>query len=211
MRLKDSALELFGEWQTTEYEPPEAKDGIVPRNEYGNVDLFKMCMLPKGTVHINRKCHIRTMAFRKIEKRPPPPRYGERSIVIYLIERILTVPGLNRIARKLNIDCATAVVGFNFGSMGAVPATEGYVVCTEYEDTLRDAWEAEQVEAAKRATEKREKRIYGNWRRLIKGLLIREKLAARYEFGKESDQTSQKETSNKRLKQGKATAKKPRT
>jgi xeroderma pigmentosum group C-complementing protein len=39
-----------------EYEPPEAKDGIVPRNEYGNVDLFKECMLPKGTVHINRKC-----------------------------------------------------------------------------------------------------------------------------------------------------------
>lgn len=55
MRLKDSALELFGEWQTTDYVPPEAKDGIVPRNEYGNVDLFKKCMLPKGTVHINRK------------------------------------------------------------------------------------------------------------------------------------------------------------
>ncbi|XP_028050209.2 DNA repair protein complementing XP-C cells homolog isoform X2 [Monomorium pharaonis] len=54
MRLKDSALELFGEWQTTEYIPPEAKNGIVPRNEYGNVDLFKKCMLPKGTVHINR-------------------------------------------------------------------------------------------------------------------------------------------------------------
>jgi len=55
MKIKDSALELFGEWQTTEYVPPEAKDGIVPRNEYGNVDLFKKCMLPKGTVHINRK------------------------------------------------------------------------------------------------------------------------------------------------------------
>lgn len=58
MRLKDSALELFGEWQTMDYDPPEAKDGIVPRNEYGNVDLFKKCMLPKGTVHINRKCDI---------------------------------------------------------------------------------------------------------------------------------------------------------
>lgn len=55
MKIKDSALEVFGEWQTKEYEPPEAKDGIVPRNEYGNVDLFKQCMLPKGTVHVNRK------------------------------------------------------------------------------------------------------------------------------------------------------------
>lgn len=58
MKLKDSALELFGEWQTTEYDPPEAKNGIVPRNEYGNVDLFQKSMLPKGTVHINRKYNI---------------------------------------------------------------------------------------------------------------------------------------------------------
>ncbi|XP_048269259.1 DNA repair protein complementing XP-C cells homolog isoform X2 [Bombus terrestris] len=137
MKIKDSPLELFGEWQTMEYEPPVAKDGIVPRNEYGNVDLFKQRMLPKGTVHIN-------------------------------------LPGLNRIARKLNIDCAPAVVGFNFGSMGAVPALEGYVVCSEYEDTLREAWEAEQVEAIKRTKEKQEKRVYRNWKRLIQGLLIRE-------------------------------------
>nr|XP_033330317.1 DNA repair protein complementing XP-C cells homolog isoform X1 [Megalopta genalis] len=159
MKIKDSALELFGEWQTTDYEPPEAKNGIVPRNEYGNVDLFKQCMLPKGTVHIN-------------------------------------LPGLNRIARKLNIDCASAVVGFNFGCMGAVPALEGFVVCAEYEDTLREAWEAEQVEAVKRAQEKRDKRVYGNWRKLIRGLLIRERLAARYDFSQEAEST----TTNKRTK-----------
>lgn len=116
----------------------------------------------------------------------------------------LVVPGLNRIARKLNIDCASAVVGFNFGCMGAVPAIEGFVVCTEYEDTLREAWETEQVEAAKRAAEKREKRIYGNWRKLIKGLLIREKLSQKYEFVTES-KTNQ---SNKRPKQRKGAAKK---
>ncbi|XP_053989159.1 DNA repair protein complementing XP-C cells homolog [Hylaeus volcanicus] len=149
MKINDLLLEVFGEWQTTEYVPPEAKDGIVPRNEYGNVDLFKQCMLPKGTVHIN-------------------------------------LPALNRIARKLNIDCAPAVVGFNFGCMGAVPAIEGYVVCSEYEDTLREAWEAEQVEAAKRAKEKREKRVYGNWKKLIQGLFIRERLAARYNFSQET-------------------------
>jgi xeroderma pigmentosum group C-complementing protein len=55
MKIKNQPLELFGKWQTTPYIPPEAKDGKVPRNEYGNVDLFKKCMLPKGTVHINRK------------------------------------------------------------------------------------------------------------------------------------------------------------
>jgi xeroderma pigmentosum group C-complementing protein len=45
-------LELFGEWQTSDYVPPVAKDGIVPCNEYGNVDLFKPEMIPHGCVHI---------------------------------------------------------------------------------------------------------------------------------------------------------------
>ncbi|CAK9806283.1 DNA repair protein complementing XP-C cells homolog [Anthophora plagiata] len=161
MKIKDTALEIFGEWQTTEYEPPVAKDGIVPRNEYGNVDLFKQCMLPKGTVHIN-------------------------------------LPGLNRIARKLNIDCAPAVVGFNFGSMGAVPALEGYVVCAEYEDTLREAWEAEQAEAIKRAKEKQEKRVYGNWKRLIHGLLIRERLIVKYDISEEIRTIANKRTKHKK-------------
>ncbi|XP_016844179.1 DNA repair protein complementing XP-C cells homolog isoform X2 [Nasonia vitripennis] len=150
MKIKDQPLELFGKWQTNPYEPPVAKDGKVPRNEYGNVDLFKMCMLPKGCVYIN-------------------------------------LPALNRVARKLNIDCAPACVGFNFGCRGALPAFEGYVVCAEYEDTVREAWEEEQVEAQKRAKERREKRIYGNWKKLIKGLLIREKLAAKYNFGDDDD------------------------
>lgn len=105
---------------------------------------------------------------------------------------LLTVPALNRVARKLNIDCAPACVGFNFGCRGALPAFEGFVVCAEYEDTVRDAWEREQVEAEKRNKEKREKRIYGNWRKLIKGLFIKERLAAKYKF-KESEEDVDKE------------------
>ena len=49
---KDKPLEVFGRWQTETYIPPPAKDGKVPRNEYGNVELFKPWMLPKGTVHV---------------------------------------------------------------------------------------------------------------------------------------------------------------
>ncbi|XP_063989217.1 DNA repair protein complementing XP-C cells homolog [Diachasmimorpha longicaudata] len=143
-------LELFGQWQTSPYIPPEVKDGIIPRNEYGNVDLFKQCMLPKGAVHID-------------------------------------LPGLNRIARKLKIDCAPACVGFNFGCRGALPAFEGFIVPEEHEDTLREAWEEEQVLAAKRAREKRDKRIWGNWRKLIRGVMIRERLAAKYEFKADDD------------------------
>ena len=51
-RKEDEPLETFGEWQTELYKAPPAKDGKVPRNEYGNVELFKPWMLPEGTTHI---------------------------------------------------------------------------------------------------------------------------------------------------------------
>lgn len=53
--ITDKPLEVFGPWQVQDYEPPVAENGIVPRNAYGNVELFKQCMLPKGTVHIKCK------------------------------------------------------------------------------------------------------------------------------------------------------------
>ena len=48
----DEPLDLFGPWQTEKYIPPVAVDGKVPRNEYGNVELFKPWMMPGGCVHI---------------------------------------------------------------------------------------------------------------------------------------------------------------
>ena len=51
-QVDDEALELFGAWQTELFVPPPAVDGKVPRNEYGNVELFEPWMLPPGTVHI---------------------------------------------------------------------------------------------------------------------------------------------------------------
>lgn len=74
--MKDVPLELFGIWQTKDYEPPIAENGVVPRNGYGNVELFKPSMLPINTVH-------------------------------------LRLPGLNRVCKKLGVDCAQAVVGFD--------------------------------------------------------------------------------------------------
>ena len=44
---------LFGEWQTDPYQPEIAKDGLVPRNNFGNVDLYQLCMLPIGCVYVN--------------------------------------------------------------------------------------------------------------------------------------------------------------
>jgi xeroderma pigmentosum group C-complementing protein len=69
--IKES--EYFGEWQTETYKPPPIVDvrfqwvrcrtlsytcptiqGIIPKNEYGNVYLFKPEMMPIGAVKVSR-------------------------------------------------------------------------------------------------------------------------------------------------------------
>ncbi|XP_053576895.1 DNA repair protein complementing XP-C cells isoform X2 [Bombina bombina] len=115
----------------------------VPRNEFGNVYLFKPCMLPIGCVH-------------------------------------LQVSSLNRVARKLDIDCVPAITGFDFHGGFSHPVTDGYIVCEEHKEVLLAAWENEQAEMERKQKEKREKRALGNWKLLVKGLLIRERLKQRY-------------------------------
>ncbi|KAM9227634.1 DNA repair protein complementing XP-C cells [Leptosomus discolor] len=92
----------------------------------------------------------------------------------------LRLPNLNRLARKLDIDCAQAITGFDFHGGYSHPVTDGYVVCEEYKEVLIAAWENEQTEIEKKEKEKREKRALGNWKLLTKGLLIRERLKQRY-------------------------------
>ncbi|CAH2312069.1 DNA repair complementing XP-C cells [Pelobates cultripes] len=141
---KDSPdLALYGPWQTEDYQPPVAVGGKVPRNEFGNVYLFKPSMLPIGCTH-------------------------------------LQVPNLNRVARKLDIDCVPAITGFDFHCGFSHPVTDGYIVCEEHTDVLLAAWDSDQAEMERKQKEKREKRALGNWKLLIKGLLIRERLKARY-------------------------------
>ncbi|XP_051759714.1 DNA repair protein complementing XP-C cells isoform X2 [Ctenopharyngodon idella] len=136
-------LALFGVWQTEEYQPPIAVDGKVPRNEFGNVYMFKSCMLPVGCVHLH-------------------------------------LPNLHRVARKLNIDCAAAVTGFDYHCGFAHAVNDGYIVCEEHQEILKAAWENEQDIQQKKEQEKREKRAVANWTLLVKGLLIKERLKRRY-------------------------------
>ncbi|XP_059189984.1 DNA repair protein complementing XP-C cells [Centropristis striata] len=140
---EENDLALFGDWQTEDYQPPIAVDGKVPRNDYGNVYLFKPCMLPVGCVH-------------------------------------LRLPNLNRVARKLDLDAAPAVTGFDFHGGYSHAVTDGYIVCEEHEEILRAAWAEEQELQKQKEREKKEKRVISNWTLLVKGVLIREKLKQRY-------------------------------
>ncbi|ESO84377.1 hypothetical protein LOTGIDRAFT_132355, partial [Lottia gigantea] len=138
-------LEIFGEWQTDIYIPPPAVNGKIPRNEYGNVELFKPWMLPGGTVH-------------------------------------LQVQGLNRIAKKLGIDCVAAMVGWDYHGGFSHALLEGFVVCEDQKDILMAAWDEDQEIQKQREMEKIEKRVLGNWKLLTRGLLIKERLQIKFDL-----------------------------
>ncbi|BGP11688.1 hypothetical protein JCM10049v2_007608 [Rhodotorula toruloides] len=46
---------LYAESQTDVYVPPPVKDGKVPKNNFGNIDLFTPSMLPEGAAHLPSK------------------------------------------------------------------------------------------------------------------------------------------------------------
>ena len=137
--------ELFGFWQTKEYDPPIAENGRVPRNEFGNVELFQPNMLPIGCVHLKN------------------------------------MPNLNRLCRKLDIDCVAAVVGFDAHGGFSHAVYDGWVVCEEFKETVTVAFQAYEIEEAKKLIQKKQDKVVGNWARLVKLVLIRERLKRKYE------------------------------
>lgn len=43
---------LYAEYQTNLYEPPPVADGQIPKNAYGNLDIYVPSMIPAGAAHI---------------------------------------------------------------------------------------------------------------------------------------------------------------
>lgn len=129
--------------QTDYIIPPPIKNGVIPKNAYGNIDCFVPTMVPKGAVHI-------------------PLR------------------GSVRICKKLEIDFAEAVTGFEFGNKRAVPVIMGVVVAAEHEHTVIDAWQVWEAEQRKKEEGKQEKAVLALWRKMVMGLRIAERMQDEY-------------------------------
>nr|CCA17390.1 DNA repair protein putative [Albugo laibachii Nc14]CCA24369.1 DNA repair protein putative [Albugo laibachii Nc14] len=52
---------LYGRWQTDAFVPPIVVDGIVPKNEHGNIELWSEHHLPVGATHLRMR-HITSAA-----------------------------------------------------------------------------------------------------------------------------------------------------
>ncbi|RFU29045.1 hypothetical protein B7463_g7287, partial [Scytalidium lignicola] len=134
---------LYSRDQTDWIIPAPIKDGKIPKNEYGNIDVYVPSMIPEGAVHIPRRSTV-------------------------------------RICKKLGIDYAEAVTGFEFGSRMAVPIITGVVVAQEHLEAVMDQWEKDEMERARKEDEKRTKAALAMWRKLLMGLRIVERVREEY-------------------------------
>ncbi|KAJ7575142.1 hypothetical protein C8J56DRAFT_1017213 [Mycena floridula] len=134
---------LYARSQTESYQPAPVVDGVIPKNDFGNIDLYVKSMLPAGAVHLPFK-------------------------------------GVGKIAKKLGLDYAEAVTGFEFKKRRAFPIVEGVVVAQENEQLLLEAYIEAEQEAQEAAQAKREERALKRWTKLIHGLRVRQRLLEQY-------------------------------
>ncbi|KAJ3809952.1 hypothetical protein F5876DRAFT_42827 [Lentinula aff. lateritia] len=134
---------LYARNQTELYVPDPVVDGIIPKNQFGNIDLYVNTMLPRGAVHIPFK-------------------------------------GVAKIARKLQIDFAEAVTGFEFRKRKATPVLEGIVVAIDNEKVVLEAFLTAEREALEKAQLKQKERVLKQWTRFVHGLRIRQRLQEQY-------------------------------
>lgn len=135
---------LYSQEQTDWIIPPPIEDGIIPKNAFGNIDLYVDSMLPAGAVHIPLRATV-------------------------------------KICKRLEIDYAEAVVGFEFGHRMAVPVISGVVVAEEHHDAIMEQWHLDEAERVRKEDEKSRKQVLHTWRKMLMGLRIIERVQD--EFG----------------------------
>nr|XP_043635200.1 DNA repair protein RAD4 [Erigeron canadensis] len=143
-------IDLYGKWQTEPLCLPRAENGIVPKNERGQVDVWSEKCLPPGTVHLG-------------------------------------FPRIFAIAKKLGIDYAPAMVGFEFRSGRSFPLYNGIVVCTEFRDTILEAYAEEEERRGAEERRKNEAQALSRWYQLLSSIVTRQRLNNRYAEGVSSN------------------------
>ncbi|OBT62787.1 hypothetical protein VE03_07691 [Pseudogymnoascus sp. 23342-1-I1] len=88
--------------------------------------------------------------------------------------------GTTRICRKLGIDFAEAVTGFEFGARMAIPIISGVVVAEENEEMVIEHWREYEAERLRKEDDKRTKAALGMWRKFLMGMRIVKRVREEY-------------------------------
>ncbi|DAZ93160.1 TPA: hypothetical protein N0F65_005510 [Lagenidium giganteum] len=138
-----SGLALYGEWQTDPFVAAPVVDGCLPKNQYGNIEIWSDAHVQHGAAH-------------------------------------LRIAHLDRIAQKLGIEFAPAMVGFEARNGKNYPTFDGIVVLAGDVETLMDAHAAHQQKTIEQAITKNRRLIVRRWEKLVKRALIRIRLNRDY-------------------------------
>jgi hypothetical protein len=84
------------------------------------------------------------------------------------------------VARKLGISAAPAMIGWTYRQCRSVPDIDGVVVCQDKATILAEAHEEHEALKAERQEQRRMKRVIDTWKKLVRGVLLRETLERRY-------------------------------
>lgn len=133
---------LYTTEQTDLYEPPPVLNGRVPKNKFGNIDVYVPSMIPRGAVHISHE-HAARAAF------------------------------------LAGVDYAPALTGFSFQGRHGTAVLRGVVVAKEFEEAVRAVMGGMADLEQEAEDERRGVAARRMWRRLLKGLRIRERIWSR--------------------------------
>ncbi|KAG6038554.1 hypothetical protein E4U41_004091 [Claviceps citrina] len=174
---------LYSYEQTDWIIPPPIQDGIIPKNEYGYVK--------RQTVG-GKAPHLELSRRRRgaLTKVPILSSNIDLFAEHMCPQGAVHVPyrGVMKVCKRLKIDYAEAVVGFEFGHRMAVPVIHGVVIAEEHHDEVMAELEKEEAERRRKEDEKRRKTALGRWRRFLMGLRIVERI--RQEYGEVDESVS---------------------
>ncbi|KAL0038560.1 hypothetical protein WJX77_010735 [Trebouxia sp. C0004] len=92
----------------------------------------------------------------------------------------LQMPRLGPICKKLAVDYAPAMTGFDIRGGRSVPVIEGVVVCKEDEATVLEAYIEDERLREERAAERRKQEAHAAWRQLLRSIWTRLRLHQDY-------------------------------
>ncbi|XP_008803880.2 DNA repair protein RAD4 [Phoenix dactylifera] len=141
--IEEPTLELYGKWQLEPLQLPHAVNGIVPKNERGQVEVWSEKCLPPGTVH-------------------------------------LRLPRLIPVAKRLEVDFAPAMVGFEYRNGRCFPMFEGIVVCREFKDAIMEAYAEEEERREAEERKRNERQALSRWFQLLSSIITRQRLKNSY-------------------------------
>ncbi|KAJ0703791.1 putative DNA repair protein Rad4 [Helianthus annuus] len=165
-------IDLYGKWQTEPLCLPSAENGIVPKNDRGQVDVWSEKCLPPGTVHLG-------------------------------------FPRIFAIAKKLEIDYAPAMVGFEFRNGRSFPVYNGIVVCSEFKNIILEAYAEEEVRRGEEERRKNEAQAISRWYQLLSSIITRQRLNNRYAEGVSSQPSNDIQKTNDAFHQTSEDVQKP--